>query len=163
MQYDDLVRDFVARTKANLALVRAAVKSGQEAYEVTQFINSLFGLLVLPQQEFFDKIPKTKLVDLEKDGWPIPRVHGNYRQVSDLKALARYMRNGISHCNIRFTEKGGYLDGLIIWNELPNGKRNWEAELKIEELEGITDKFAKLILKEEPPKIELTRTLDGHS
>lgn len=148
MQYEDLVRDFVARTKINLALVRAAVKCGQEGYEVTQFINSLFGLLVFPQQEFFDNIPKMKLVDLEKVGWPIPRIHGNYRQVSDLKTLARYLRNGISHCNIRFTETGGHIDGLIIWNELSNGNRNWEVELTIEELEGITDRFAQLILKE---------------
>jgi hypothetical protein len=58
MQYEDLVKDFAARTKVNLELVRAAEKGGQIAYEVTQFINSLLGLLVFPQQEFFDKIPK---------------------------------------------------------------------------------------------------------
>jgi len=145
--YKDLVRDFAERTRANLALVRDAAKTGQNAYEVTQLMNSMLGLLVFPQQEFYNKIPETKLVDLENDGWPIPRVRGSYPQVADLKQLERYLKNGIAHFNLRFTEKGGHVDGIIIWNVPPNGKKNWEAELKIEELEGITDKFTQLLLK----------------
>ena len=147
MDYKDLVRDFAERTRANLALVRAAANTGQNAYEVTQLLNSMLGLLVFPEQKFYNKIPETELADLEKDGWPIPRVRGNYPQVSNLSQLARYLRNGIVHFNLRFTETGGHVDGLIIWNVPPNGKKNWEAELKIEELEGITDRFTKLLLK----------------
>lgn len=148
MQYEDLVKDFASRTTANLNLVRAAVKNGQDGYEVTQFINSLLGLLVFPQQKFYDKIPETPLADLQKEGWPIPCIRGNYTQVANLKELAKYLRNCISHFNIQFTETSGHVDGLIIWNVLPNGQRNWEAELKIEELEGITDRFAQLLLKQ---------------
>lgn len=147
MEYKDLVKDFAKRTRANLALIRTAAKAGQEAYEVTQLINSMLGLLVFPQQEFHEKIPETKLSDLEKAGWPIPRVLGDYPQVANLKELARYLRNGIAHFNLRFTETGGHVDGLIIWNVPPGGKKNWEAELKIEELEGITDRFAQLLLE----------------
>ena len=147
MEYKDLVRDFAERTRANLALVRAAAKTGQNAYEVTQLINSMLGLLVFPQKEFYEKIPETTLADLEKEGWPIPRVCGSYPQVLNLRQLARYLRNGIAHFNLRFTEMGGSVDGLIIWNETPKGNKNWEAELKIEELEGITDRFTQLLLK----------------
>lgn len=148
MEYNDLVKDFATRTKANLAIIRAAVKTDQDAYEVTQFINSLLGLLVFPQQEFYDKIPKTNLADLEKDGWPIPRVCDNYKQVKDLSELARYLRNGIAHFNLRFTQKDEHVDGVIIWNTRPNGEKNWKAELTIVELEGITDRFAELLLKD---------------
>ncbi len=147
MVYKDLVRDFIERTKANLVLVRSAVNTGQKAYEVTQLINSMLGLLVFPKEEFYNEIPNKKLADLEREGWPIPQVRGNYPQVKNLKQLARYLRNGISHFNLRFTETGGHVDGLIIWNVPPNGKKNWKAELKIEELEGITDKFTQLLLK----------------
>lgn len=147
MEYKNLVKDFVERTRSNLEVVRSVAKTDGEAYEVTQLINSMLGLLVFPEQEFYEKIPETKLADLKKEGWPIPRVRGNYMDVSNLKQLARYLRNGIAHFNLRFTETGGYIDGLIIWNVPPNGKKNWEAELKIEELEGITDKFTKLLLK----------------
>jgi len=147
MQYEDLVKDFVDRTTFNLNLVRDKVTNGEEGYEVTQFINSLLGLLVFPQQTFYDKIPETPLADLEKDGWPIPRIRGNYPQVSNLKELTKYLRNCIAHFNLQFTETSGHVDGLIIWNVL-NGHKNWEAELKIEELEGITGRFAQLLLKE---------------
>ena len=147
MEYKDLVRDFAERTRSNIELVQAAANTGQEAYEVTQLINSMLGLLVFPQQEFYDKIPKTILPDLEKEGWPIPRVRNNYQQVSNLEQLARYLRNGITHFNLRFTETDGHVDGLIIRNVLRNGNKNWEAELKIEELEGLTDRFTQLLLK----------------
>ena len=147
MEYKDLVKDFAERTRANLELVRAAAGSGKDAYEVTQLINSMLGLLVFPQKEFCDKIPKTKIADLEKEGWPIPRVRGDYPQVSDLKQLVRYLRNGIAHFNLQFTATNGHVDGLIIWNEKPNGKKTWEAELKIEELEGIVERFTQLLLK----------------
>jgi len=149
VQYIDLVREFAGRTRSNIKLIQAAVNTGQNGYEVTQLINSMLGLLVFPEQEFYDKIPKTTIHDLEKEGWPIPRVRGNYQQVSDLKQLMRYLRNGITHFNLRFTEMNGHVDGLIIWNELTKGNKNWEAELKIKELEGITDRFTKLILKTE--------------
>jgi hypothetical protein len=147
MEYKDLVKDFATRTKANLALIRTAAKTGQDAYEVTQFINSLLGLLIFPQQEFYEKIPRAKLADLEKDGWPIPRVCDNYKQVKDLSELARYLRNSIAHFNLRFTQKDEHVDGVIIWNTQLNGQINWKAELTIVELEGITDKFAGLLLK----------------
>jgi hypothetical protein len=147
MVYKNLVKDFAKRTRKNLSLIQSEAKAGREAYEVTQLINSMLGLLVFPQQEFYDKIPETKLDDLKKDGWPIPRVRGNYPQVSNLKQLARYLRNGIAHFNLRFTETGSHVDGLIIWNVPPNGNKNWEAELKIEELEGITNRFTELLLK----------------
>jgi len=88
-------------------------------YEVTQLIYSTLGLLVFPEQQFYDKIPETKLSDLEKEGWPIPRVHGRYPQVDNLNKLARYLRNGISHFNLRFTETGGHVHGIIIWNNGP--------------------------------------------
>ena len=147
MEYKNLVKDFAERTRINLLLVQAEAKAGRNAYEVTQLINSMLGLLVFPQQEFYNKIPETKLDDLKKDGWPIPRVNGDYPQVSNLKELARYLRNGVSHFTLRFTETDGHVDGIVIWNETQNGTKNWEAELKIEELEGIADKFSKLLLK----------------
>jgi hypothetical protein len=117
MDYKDPVKDFVNRTKVNLKLVRQAVNDGKEAYEVTQLINSLHGLLVLPQQEFYNKIPETPLSELEKSGEPMPRVQGGYPQVRDLRQLARYLRNGVAHFNLRFTASGGHIDGFIICNE----------------------------------------------
>lgn len=145
VEYGDLVKDFTSRTKVNLEFIKQSISEGNEVYEVTQLINSMLGLLVFPQQEFYDKIPETPLADLKDLGWPVPRVRGNYPQADNLKVLARYLRNGISHFNLRFTESGGHVDGLIIWNEW-KGKKTWEAELKIPELEAISTKFTELLI-----------------
>lgn len=157
MEYKELVKDFVSRTKVNLDLIRqtvndkkeAAVNDEKKAYEITQFINSLLGLLVLPQQEFYDKIPETPLSELEESGWPIPRVRGNYPQAKDLKELTRYLRNGVAHFNLEFTvSENHHIDGLIIWDR--KNKRSsitWKAELKIKELEAITNKFTELLIQ----------------
>ena len=144
MEYKNLVKDFALRTRANLELIRKEANEGKEAYEVTQLINSMLGLLVFPQQEFYNKIPNTPLSELEKEGWPIPEVQGDYPQVSNLKKLARYLRNGISHFNLVFTSKGQHIDGIIIWNE-NNGETTWKAALKLDELEGIVKKFTELL------------------
>jgi len=146
MEYKDLVKDFAERTRINLSIIQDEVKSGRDAYEVTQLINSLLGLLVFPEQAFIKKIPEIKIDDLKKQGWPIPRVCGNYSQVSDLKQLVRYLRNGIAHFNVCFTDKDGHVDGLIIWN-IKHGLKDWEAELKIEELQSIIKRFSELLLK----------------
>ncbi|HLA37590.1 MAG: hypothetical protein A3J72_06260 [Nitrospirae bacterium RIFCSPHIGHO2_02_FULL_40_19] len=150
MEYnEELVKDFVSRTKENLKLIRQAEKDGKKAYEVTQLINSLLGLLVLPQQALYDKIPKTPLSELAKSGWPIPRVRGNYPQAKDLRELTRYLRNGVAHFNLKFTaSKNHHIDGLIIWDRKnKKSPKKWEAELKIKELEAITDKFTELLIQ----------------
>src|SRR3954454_13841692 len=91
-----VVKDFARRTRANLEVVRAMHnKDGDSVYDVTQLINSMLGLLVFPQQEYMNNIPRTPLSDLEEQGWPIPRVDGPYPQVSDLNQLIRMLRHGI--------------------------------------------------------------------
>ena len=71
-----------------------------EVYEVTQLINSCLGLLIFPQQEYFDHIPHTPVVELEQEGWPVPKVQPRFEQVSDLNELIRYLRNAISRFNV---------------------------------------------------------------
>ena len=68
MMYEEVVRDFARRTKANLLAIERLSASGEEVYEVTQLVNSMLGLLVLPQQEFVDRIPETPLEQLRRDG-----------------------------------------------------------------------------------------------
>jgi len=147
MIYENLVKDFANRTRINLSIIKDKAEADQNAYEVTQLINSMLGLLVFPREEFFEKIPETNLKNLEKDGWPIPRIRGKYKQASNLKQLIRYLRNGIVHFNINFTETYGVIDGLIIWNKSLKGMKNWEVELKIKELDAFTDRITRLILK----------------
>src|SRR5262245_2160707 len=67
--YADLIRDFADRTRKNLEVIEklASTHLGEKPHEgvfkVTQLVNSLLGLLVFPQQEWFDCLPDTPLKD----------------------------------------------------------------------------------------------------
>ena len=150
MQYQDLVCDFAQRTRANLEAIEWLRNQSQHlpAYEITQLINSLLGLLVFPQQEFVNSIPATPLTQLQFQGWPIPKIVGNFQQVKDLRQLVRYLRNAIAHFNIEFTaDAKDQINGLRVWNDLPNnGPTNWKAELSIGDVKVLADKFVDLVL-----------------
>lgn len=157
MDYENVISDFADRTSQNLAFVRNAAQNQSEqdpqVYEFTQHINSLLGLLVFPQQDYFDHIPKTSLSDLVAEGWAsIKTTDGLPDTVDNLKGLVRYLRNGIAHFNIKFLADTDHrLMGIRIWNTRDiNGRKNvktWEATLSTDDLDQLTGKFIELLLK----------------
>jgi hypothetical protein len=152
MEYQNLVRDFAHRTHENLDTLRNFQKAQPDiqVYEVTQLINSMLGLLVFPQQRYFKNIPETALNELVIQGWPIPKIEGNYPQVKNLRKLVGYLRNAITHCNIEFlSDDGVQISGLRVWNTgSRNDKTTWKASLTIADIEKITDNFIQLLLEE---------------
>ena len=165
MNYTDVIRDFALRTRKNLEAIDVLAANHGKVFEITQLINSLLGLLVFPQQKYVDSIPKTPLTELERTGWPIPRVRGKFEQVQDLNQLIRYLRNAVAHFNIVFIDDTNNNIALLrVWNMVPvrgedgkvqrgkDGKlieqKNWEAELGVKELRGIADRFIDLLLEQ---------------
>lgn len=146
MDYQVLVRDFARRTLHNLELVREAKRKGHEAYEVTQLINSLLGLLVLPRERYIESIPAVPLEQLRREGWPEPVLSGEFADVSDLRDLIRVLRNSIAHFNIEFIADSGEIDGVRLANR-HRGSIRWRATLTLEDLEEITSRFAAIILE----------------
>lgn len=150
MEYQNVVRDFARRTRQNLDLLRdLQIQNPKlEIYEVTQLINSMLGLLVFPQQQYYGRIPATSLDELARQGWPIPDVIGNHPQVSDLNQLVRYLRNAIAHCNVEFlSDETLHIHGIVVWNFSGN-RINWKAKLSLQDIETLTDKFIDLLTKE---------------
>lgn len=146
MMYAELVADFAKRTRVNLDAIRELRGAGQDVYEVTALINSMLGLLVFPQQNYVNSIPETPLADLRAAGWPLPRTRGGFPEVQSLRGLIRYLRNAITHCNLEFQSGGnGEISGLVVWN-MDRGKRTWEAELDIEDLDGIAARFSEMLI-----------------
>ena len=93
-----------------------------------------------------DRIPETPLQQLRQEGWPVPEVRGRFRQVSDLRQLIRYLRNAIAHFNVQFLGDGqSQIRVLRVWNENPHGTKNWEAELSVDDIRGIANRFVKLL------------------
>lgn len=152
MQYQQIVRDFVARTRINLAHIEESLSEGDEVYEVTQLVNSLLGLLVFPQQRYFHQIPETPLHELEKQGWPKIKVVGDYPPVENLRKQMRYLRNSVAHFNLEFmTNEHKEIDGISVWNQKKeNGTyvTNWKADIPLCDLRALVEKFTDLILSE---------------
>ena len=155
MMYEEVIADFAQRTAANLNAIRAmrARDSKADVYEVTQLVNSMLGLLVFPQQRYMDRIPETSIAELERDGWPIPSVIGDYPQVKDLRELVRMLRNAVTHCNLEFQPgPDSEIQRLYLWNTHPRTHAvTWKAEMMVADLDGITQKFIELLLNKKAP------------
>ncbi|MBT0963971.1 HEPN family nuclease [Denitromonas iodatirespirans] len=119
-------------------------------YEVTALVNSMLGLLVFPQQRYINSIPETPIEELARQGWPVPKVVGNFRQVPNLRQLVRHLRNAISHFNVEFfADDSGQIAGLTVWNVDPRSDRTtWKARLSVSDLDAIAHRFIALILRE---------------
>lgn len=169
MNYEDLLRDFVRRMRRNPQIVRDAEAGGVEAYEVTQLINSMLGLVVLPRESYFEQIPQKPLEELRAEGWPEPVLEGEFGRPRNLRDLMRLIRNGIAHWNMEFISEGQAIRGVRIWNERPTktcecpgcaecgkwlcscrrGKqKTWQVTLRLSELQEMTDRFVALVLDE---------------
>lgn len=95
--------EFISRTKKNLDFVTEHASSHPgEVYEITQFMNSLLGLLVFPRQWFLDDIPELTLDELERAGWKVPKIDYWEQREQNLKQLVRCLRNSVSHAGISF-------------------------------------------------------------
>ncbi len=89
-------------------------------------------------------------MSLRRDGWPIPKVTGRFEQVRDLNQLIRYLRNAITHFNIKFIGDGqNEIEVLRVWNENDRGRKTWEAVLSVSDLRGIAERFIEFLLDED--------------
>ena len=95
--------DFILRTKQILDQYDEFFtdKSKDEKYEVTLLINSFVGLLILPQQQWFEYLPNESI---NKDDWGIDPKDIKFispKESITLKHIARHLRNSIAHYNFR--------------------------------------------------------------
>jgi hypothetical protein len=146
MMYGVTVRDFARRTRKNLKTIEElSSKEPNRYFEITQLVNSAVGLLMFPQQEFFDQLPETSLDQLQKDGWPIPTFEYGGERTGDLRSLARHIRNSLAHFNIDFKPEGGRIEGLYLWNRVRESEPpNWLCYISVKDLRVLFDRFAKI-------------------
>ncbi|MCL5952080.1 MAG: HEPN family nuclease [Chloroflexi bacterium] len=152
--YGDVVRDFASRTRKNLRFIENSLGEPEvEVFEVTQLVNSMLGLLVFPQQEYVDRIPATPLAELEQRGWPHIRTARGFPTCETLDQLVRYLRNSIAHFNVRFIyNESGDISGVTLWNVDTRKRakpRTWQADLQIDDLRKIVDRFLDMLESDE--------------
>ncbi len=95
--------DFAQRTFANLQTIENVVQDNNEAYEVTQMVNSLLALIVFPKERHLATGNKVKWKKYLSKYVIYPHKNISYDK------LIRNLRNAISHSHILF-EKDSYLD-----------------------------------------------------
>jgi hypothetical protein len=146
MNYDNLVVDFIKRTKSNLEYVE--LNKNDNLFEFTQLINSLLGIVVLPRERSLKSIPNTDFETLLRNGWRLPTIYLNTYGINDLRNLIRNFRNSIAHFNLRIlSNANNQIDRLEIYNKRKN-RVVFEAVFTLEELRAFVDKLTKIILNE---------------
>lgn len=145
--YGVTVRHFAHRTRKNLETIeRFSAGEENKYFEVTQLINSAVGLVMFPQQEYFDQLPTTALKDLEKVGWPSVAFEHGSSKTSNLRDFVRYIRNSIAHFNVDFRADGGRIAGVYLWNrQNVSEPPDWLCYIPIDDLRTIFNKFAGLV------------------
>jgi hypothetical protein len=109
-----------------------------------------------------ESIPETPVAELQRVGWPVPRVRAGFVQAENLRQLIRYLRNAVAHFNIEFVgDAQNQLRFLKVWNTRPNGQRTWEAELSVSDLRGLTERFIELLLNETANEDGAARSRDA--
>lgn len=142
--------DFVKRTKLILEQYDSIDLSNmqEEKYEITLCMNCLLGLVVLPQQEWTNRIPD---MNLDKD-WFIKKSHIT-NIVGDqykIKEIVRHVRNSISHANVTPISKDKGANKKITHLRFKDYNRDDEltfhAEIPVETLKKFALKFADVML-----------------
>ena len=142
MMYEDVVADFAQRARRNLRAVESLRAEGREVFEVTQLVNSMLGLLVFPTRGLRGKNPEDSSGGSQDTGVACSQDAPGFAQAADLAELVRYLRNAISHFNIEFIGDGQNQIRLVrVWNKDRNGTKTWEANLGLDELRGIAERF----------------------
>ena len=150
---EEFEKEFIRRTKVNLKFIQVAHANDtndEDVYEVTQFINSMLGLLVFPKEAFYKLIDNKKTLDTyRQDGWeiPVPTI-GNKAKWNNLQQYVNHMRNGITHNNIDFSSNDNKeVSGMTIFDQYTKkSPKNWEVAFTIEQLIKFTEKMAKYFL-----------------
>lgn len=125
-------RDFTKRT---LEIVR----DYQGERDATLLINCLLGLLIVPQQRSYQRIPEEPLDKLKEWGISpesIQSFGGDRKQ--NLRQLVRSLRNAAAHFRITPLEENGRVKGFYFQDQ--NGFR---AEIKLAEMRQFVEHLAR--------------------
>ena len=92
----DFVKDFALRTKQNYYALKGS------PYEVTQLINAMVGLLIIPEQILFDHISDSLLSDELFQKMSSCVAFNTYKKPINLREICRHLRNAVAHSHIEF-------------------------------------------------------------
>jgi hypothetical protein len=149
VNYKVLEREFAERTRENLAYIDTAKGRGESVYEVTQLVNSLLGLLIFPQQRWYNRIPITPLNSL--NDWPTIQQSSQYLTCNTVKELMRRFRNSITHGRVEFysSRPDNEITEIRFQDKVTSDSPVvWEAIMTIEDVRLLAMKFSELMMNQ---------------
>lgn len=171
--YDHFIKCFAERTLKNYERISLIKNSGSvEVYEVTQLINSLFGLLIVPfekfkfkkdnyttKESFFEtKIPdeyrriKIFVEMLKKD----KRLRSTYKDENfPVSSFIKHLRNALAHSGdkglhfLPCNDSASCITSIIFYDSHKETNQHFCAELKINEIEELIKIISSMYQKAE--------------
>ncbi len=134
--------DFINRTKTIIEQYDSFQIAEKEKFEVTLLLNCLIGLLIIPQQHWFECLP-TELVS--QKAWGI-----NPKQISkikdgetkNIKDVARHLRNSIAHYEfVVFDNSSNKISSVKFKDKDRNRNITFEAIIPLPNLRQFTTKL----------------------
>lgn len=147
--------DFINRTKTIIEQYDNFQIAEKEKYEVTLLLNCLVGLLILPQQHWFETLP-TELVS--KKEWGIDQNHISTikkGETKNVKDVARHIRNSVAHYNFKVFENKSkdissikFEDFEVIDKKTKEKAKTFEATIPISAIRQFTSKLTETFTSE---------------
>ena len=128
---------FAQRTRRNLEFLEGAYADGQDVHVVTQLINSLLGLVVMPtERKVLSRMHELHLADLYQHGWPHWQIL--IGSSDTLAELTTKLRNAAAHSNVHFSSDSREPTEVEIeaWNfrRKEDKNPNWRARITAPDL-----------------------------
>lgn len=136
---------FADRTRKNLDFIECARANGADVHEVTQIVNSLLGLVVIPYGRR-DLATKTN-AKASTSEWKIIRPHWKEDGVT-LENIVRHLRNGAAHGDVMFSgEDRDPAKTTITFTDRDSdfGDPSWIAEIRGDKLRDFCARLSDLI------------------
>lgn len=144
------VREYIDRTKWNYDLMKRLNGS----FEVTELINSMVGLLIIPKEQYLSQVTNN-LIDQGLLNKMIQCIRKDDYSDSTLKGIVKHMRNAVAHGRIEFCAEKPPLNEapLIIHSvifkdqdDIKRPSKYFEIEINADLLEEFLFAFADGIL-----------------
>ena len=144
MNPEDAFLDFLRRTKENLATTDKWRDGDPSStfHEVTNLVNSLLGLIVLPQELLPNSVRQVEVGPhgIAKWGVTFNVVKREGRPPKQLRPLLTGMRNTIAHGSWEFEANGPNIGGIKFVNRSKDRKRVlWIAAFDLDGLHSFLD------------------------
>lgn len=138
---------FALRTRKNLKRIDDAYAAHDDVHPVTQLVNSLLGLVVIPRERHLvSQLGKMDLEVLVASGWP--KWTFEFGSCDTLEDLMRRLRNSIAHGHFEFSSESTDLNAVTISVEDYKSRGAvliWRAKISAVDLKDFCLRFIELV------------------